>query len=191
MMSTGCSRPCVVAGEILHAVRRRHGKQIQKQLVHETRTLIQFAITVAVFFSGFLIAITPTKTTVVLWGMTVGFHVLNYLLIDLIGRVIRNSWYKWLKASLYLGIALFIPPIIVISVYGNKPATHGAVIALLVVLSIALLMPLVTCCMIFAHFDWLAVRGIYPKLRRRKKKATKSIGPEEVISNPPDHKTIH
>jgi hypothetical protein len=31
MMSTGCSHPCVVAGEILHAVRRRHGKQIQKK----------------------------------------------------------------------------------------------------------------------------------------------------------------
>ena len=144
------------------------------QLIQETRTLIQFAITVAIFFSGLIAAVTPGKTGAILWGIAVAVHACNYLAIEWVGGDIRVKWFKWLKASLYLGIAAFIPLILFISGFADKqfPVKYALVVTCF--LGATLVLPIITFIMIVGHLDWIGVRDIHRFIVKKWKRNTPS-----------------
>ena len=52
----------------------------REQLVKDVRGIIQFALTVAIFFESFLVTFSPGNENALLWGLAVAFYIADYLL---------------------------------------------------------------------------------------------------------------
>lgn len=97
-------------------------------LVREVRGKIEFVIIVAIFFSSLMYMVSKaggsndaqSNSNALIWGIAVAVHIVNYLLIDLANADIKKNWPIWIRASLILGILVFVPAILVAVGYYNK-----------------------------------------------------------------------
>jgi hypothetical protein len=145
------------------------------ELVKEVRDKIEFTIVIAIFFSSLLYMASKAagsndiqaNSNGLIWGIAVSIHILNYLLIDLSGKEIKRNWFRWIKASLVLGILAFIPAIFFTVVYYNKtvPLAYGWI--LMGSLWAVLLMPAISFLLICGHLDWMAVKNMWKMARKK------------------------
>ena|ERR1051325_1145769 len=99
-----------------------------KEIISEIRNHLQFLVTVEIFFStlihdfskvmGSTDAISQDRSLV--WGIGVGFCILNYILIGPCKEFDKNLL-NWIKGSIFLGLAFFITPIIVTILVQHSP----------------------------------------------------------------------
>lgn len=142
----------------------------REQLVKDVRGIIQFALTVAIFFESFLVTFSPGNENALLWGLAVAFYIADYLLIVLVGTELSERWALWVKGSLYVGVATFMIPIALISVFANKPFSTRYAWTLTYPLGGTLAMPILTFVLIVAmisHLDYKGAREIYWWLKNR------------------------
>ncbi len=143
------------------------------ELVKEVRSKIEFSIVVAIFFSSLFYMASKasgssdiqSNSNGLIWGIAVAVHILNYLLIDLLGGEIKKNWFAWIRASLVLGILAFVPAIIITVVYYNKALPVGYALTFEASLIAALAMPVLTFFLICGHLDWMAIKGFWKMIR--------------------------
>jgi hypothetical protein len=151
--------------------------------IKEIRDTIQFAMVIVIFFSAFMygamkaVGVTEANAELesLIWGVGVALHIGNYFLVGLFGSLISESWMKWVRGSLIVGILAFIDPIIVGSVYSNAHLSAFPANLFLVFFFIAFAMPLVTCVLLILGAYWVMIKEIWGFIKGRWKSALKEI----------------
>jgi hypothetical protein len=143
------------------------------ELIKQARGKIEFAIVVAIFFSSLFYMASKaggsndiqSNGNALIWGVAVAFHILNYVLIDLSGREIKKSLFRWIQIFLVLGILAFVPAIFIAVLYYNKSIPLAFTWVFIGSLTVALAMPVLTFFLICGHLDSIAIKGFWKMIK--------------------------
>lgn len=148
-----------------------------EKVVSDIRNHIQFLVTVEIFFSsivfGFYKAIGSndiiSQNQSLVWGIGVGFCILNYLIVGL-EKGFNKNLLIWVRRSIFVNLACFIITIIIFILVQYKPLPSYVSWPFIISLQGSLWIPTLTFLLIISAFYWIEIKWIWTFLQKLRKK---------------------